>query len=124
MLPFLCDIAQMHYDSLKILSANSGLDPEVWFTKYCERFGIPQKDPYRRAIDIGIQIKEVRRALQFEALIAGLISYSAGGEISYGTSVKDKMQNLQNKFAKCLESLRRGDPMAVDFRSEVGLTQR
>lgn len=125
MLPFLCDIAQMHYDSLKILRANSGVDPEVWFTQYCERFGIPQRDPYRRSVDIGIQIKGIRRALQFEALVAGLISYSAGGQISFGTTVKDKMQHLQNRFAKCVESLcRDGDPIAVDFRSEVGLAPR
>ncbi|HKS11273.1 MAG TPA: hypothetical protein VJS13_17100 [Pyrinomonadaceae bacterium] len=125
MLPYLCDIAQMHYDSLKILRANSGLEPEVWFTKYCERYGIPQRDPYRRSIDIGVQIKGIRRALQFEALVAGLISYSAGGQISFGTTVKDKMQHLQNNFAKCVESLRReGTPIAVDFRSEVGLSQR
>lgn len=125
MLPFLCDIAQMHYDTLKVLRAQSGLDPEVWFTKYCEHFGIPQKDPYRRSMDIGVPIRGVRRALQFEALIAGLISYSAGGQISYGSSVKDKMQTLQNKFAKGMDSLRHDmNPISIDFRSEIGLLPR
>jgi hypothetical protein len=122
MLPFLCDIAQMHFDTLKNLRSRSDLEPEAWFTRYCEYFGIPQKDPYRRAVDIGIQIKGVRRALQFEALIAGLIRYGAGGQISLGTAVKDKMQQLQNKFAAGIDSLS-GDsePLTLDFRSEIGV---
>jgi hypothetical protein len=125
MLPYLCDIAQMHYDTFKVLRSRSDLEPEVWFTRYCEYFGLPQKEPYRRSANIGLQIRGVRRALQFEALISGLISYSAGGQIGLGTPVKDKMQQLQNKFAACIDSLGRdGEPPTVDFRSEIGVPAR
>jgi hypothetical protein len=122
MLPYLADIAQIHHEGLKKLRARSSLDPATWFAKYCEYFGIPQKDPYKRAIDIGMQIRGTRRALQFEALISGLVRYSAGGQIGVGTAVKDKMQKLQNKFEAFIDSLGRdGEPLEVDFRSEIGL---
>lgn len=65
----------MHLDALVRIRERWVGSHADWYERYLKHFGLPQVLPYRRAELAGQQIGGVQCALQFEVLMASLMSY-------------------------------------------------
>lgn len=117
----LCDIAQMHYETFQRLRDDAYKGNKEWFVNYCSWFGIPRIPPYKRGRDIGIQVKEIKRVLQFQALIDGVISYFRKEP---GTDKLEKLQNLFMNAVNRLSDFQDAPSDVVNFRDQLGLEPR
>lgn len=119
LLPYIADIAQMHYAALAKIKEEESLGTDGWLSRYYDWFGLPQIQPYRRSQDIGRRLAGVRKALQFETLITSLVSYVRGSRVG------SRFKELGDMFARGVDELDLGDGVkSLDFRGELGLPQR
>lgn len=121
MLPYLCDIADMHYQALIRLRARWASEDVNWFDKYLIWFGLPQVKPYRRKEDIGEFSHGTRRALYFQTLITSLEGY-----VRY-TSMYKQFTSLGRLYNQSVERLRTTDGTSIEegnFRDRMGLPPR
>lgn len=121
LLPHLCDVAEMHVRSLVRIRDSCDLGDD-WLPQYYRWFGLPQLDPYRWKVKIGRRLGDVRRALQFQCLIAGVIGAARH------TSAESYLRKLENQFASAVDRLGEtgpDEPFSVpEFRSALNLPSR
>lgn len=119
LLPYLCDVAQMHYYALKEIRLKNIFAENNWPHDYYEYFGVPTMYPYGR---ITTDKGQERRFLQLELLLLSLLNYVRS------TPAADSLQKLLTKFTKSIEDLRYinrniSAPLP-DFRKEFDLLPR
>jgi len=121
MLPSLCDIAQMHCETLiNIRNSKFSSKTNNWYEKYLEWFGMPIVKPYRDDNNIGIVINKVRRVLCFEGML-NRVNYYLVKNCNY-----NKVTNLQNSFNLTVNKIRNKTETAndVNFRKLLSIEER
>lgn len=126
LLPYLCDMAEVHCQSLRHIRDAAILGEHGWLERYYVEFGTPQLDPYARSsaggrvITGGRVIKGVRRTLLVEGILNGLISF-----LKKESTARDRVYVLANAVAAVMNELEAGgDPSDPKFRSALGLPPR
>lgn len=118
LIPYLCDLAQMHVTVFDKFKKNKALGGEKdLVSNYLLKFGVPQEKPYARKHKIGSDFNGTRRALLLECIISSLLGYTPNqGDIQM------KLNTIRELFVK---SLNRGkDDSAINFRKELGLPEK
>lgn len=100
LLPYLCDLAQAHYNSLKKIREIKYKNDSNWFDKYLFDYGIPQVPPYIRKDPIGKQLSGRRRALYFESIM-----YSLNAYFSYDPYVQTNYSILYKEYMRAIRTL-------------------
>ncbi len=118
MLPYLCDIAQMHIEALTQIRDSEKLGLEDWLSNYYSSFGIPLLPPYARKTQVGRVLHNQMYSLQFELLIDSLLRYVRK------VSAKKDLEILQNEFSKQLIKLEKFEESKVSFRDILNLPSR
>jgi hypothetical protein len=125
MLPYLCDLAQMHFTEFKriVESGDLGRTGET-LDEYLRRFGIPQESPYARREPVGRLYGEGRRALLLQSILS-----SIGGYLQKPGEVRNKLVELERLFTTAMEGVDKQDKPGrpadeVNFRESLGLPPR
>lgn len=115
LLPHLCAIAEMHYQTLKEIREKEILGGKEFLYNYRKSFGIPQVDPYQRGGSDTLRANQDRRLLQLEIILLSLHSYVRS------TSVADAILDLLTRFSSAIEALETNpeDQTDPDFRDGI-----
>ena len=119
-IPTLCDIAELHIVALETIRERNPFDNEKWLDEYRKAFGIPLGARKSRGAlaKAGKRVGKIRRSLQFEALIAGIIPFADGkprNQLLLIESIyKERLNDLENN--KLVEEL--------SIRSKLGIAKR
>lgn len=120
LLPYLCDMAEVHCQSLRHIRDAAILGERGWLERYYVEFGTPQLPPYARSSAGGRMIKGVRRTLLVEGILGGLITF-----LRKESSARDRVHILANAVADVVNELEAGrDPADPKFRLALGLPPR
>lgn len=121
LIPSLCDIAQMHFNTLQKFQKSGILGKDNWLNRYYSMFGIPQESAYTRKRSIGRMIGNQRKALNFESLISSLLGY-----ITPDTAPKEHKQlnDLLHFYTCALEDLERNTPKGYNFKELLNFEPR
>ena len=111
LIPLLCEIAEMHCKSLKmILEVNEAID----FYTYIEYFGLPQRKSTNTTLS-GYTVKGRKYCLQFQAIIGTIIRY---GEIKTHR-YSNYIEQLEIEFNKVIQGTIDGKEMNLDFKELI-----
>ena len=118
-LPYLCDIAEMHYSTLHNIRTKEYLGKKGWLAEYYRKFGVPIVRPYRESGSGGRVIDGRRKFLQLECILDGLSRYNA-------IKKKDGIIKLHSEYIKDINELDSDKVPSnhVGFRSRLGIPDR
>ncbi len=119
LLPYLCDMAEVHCQSLRHIRDEGILGSRGWLERYYVEFGTPHLDPYARSSTGGRVINNIRRTLLVEGILGGLISF-----LKKESSARDRVYLLANALASAASDLERGRDPDLRFRSVLSLPAR
>jgi len=121
LMPSLCDLAWMHITALKQIRDKGRLGGKGWLDRYRSLFGIPVLESITRRslLTTGKIVNQVRRALQFEILLPGIIQHAPENK-----SKKD-LEMLQRAYAHALTDIEffRGSSIP-SFREVLEISER
>lgn len=119
MLPYLCDMADMHYRALRAIRDRKVFGDGDWLGRYYALHGTPHIDPYARNYNGGRVVGGRRRTLLLEGILNSLLGY-----VRVGTA-HDNLMRLLNTYVASINSLLVDDaPMEPSFRHMVGVPAR
>jgi energy-coupling factor transporter ATP-binding protein EcfA2 len=124
LLPYLCDIAQMHYKEFKRIVKRGSLgDKETTLNNYLLYFGVPQEEPYKGKVTIGTQFHGIRRAFHFDNILSCILGYVRAGKIS------QDIETLQRLFLDAMNNVSKlenidPDREEINFRIALGVRPR
>ncbi|HWW60502.1 MAG TPA: hypothetical protein VN181_03960, partial [Thermoanaerobaculia bacterium] len=121
LLPYLCDMAEQHCQSLRHIRDTRILGEKNWLGRYYADFGTPQRDPYARSGPGGrVDQKGERRTLLIEGIVGGLISF-----LKMPSTARDRIHALSNAVEQAMTALEAGDdPPVKSFRAHLGIAAR
>ena len=101
LMPSLCDLAWMHITALKSIRDKGRLGNKDWLDRYRSLFGIPVLASITRhsLLTTGKIAKQVRRALQFEILLPGIIQHAPEDKS------KQDLEKLQRAYSDALTDI-------------------
>jgi energy-coupling factor transporter ATP-binding protein EcfA2 len=113
LLPHLCDIAQMHYKTLRTWRETKTFGGEHWLDRYKAEFGVPEAAVLTEC-DTG------KRLLQLEMILARLYGYP-----KHQPGQREKLRKLQQEFlaatARMNDAQDWGTGPEPDFKKLVGI---
>lgn len=119
MLPYLCDIAEMHYQALVYIRDKWSSMGATWFDNYLRWFGLPQEWPYRRTEAVGERLDGARRALYFDTLMSSLSGYVRHYPVARQFV---KLSALYNQAVQHLRSSSDASIEPINFRQAMGFS--
>ena len=114
LLPYLCDMCEMHTAELSRMMMDSGLESQHFVLEYRRRFGLPDDSNFRRTAKDGLNFGQ-RSSLLMESILESVHAY-----VREFDDRRLDILKLGDAFRRSISDLR----TSVNFRGALGLAPR